>query len=221
MDIVNKKDFLYLVEAFYMCKQDYKEDLVFLHVGSFTGKLEKKLTSLFPYCKIYSFEPHPDNFKRLEENTKHLDTVVRINKAIITNEFQDEVLLQGKGSVATTYQVSSGIKVPATTLKKVTNENNIQKIDAIFYNAEGSEMEFLPYIIENNLYTNISQICLNFHVHVPEFNITYSKVEKLLESLKIKDYYHINDDRITKIASKATGKQLSEKYPCFLFSSRD
>ena len=44
-----------------------------------------------------------------------------------------------------------------------------------------------------------------------------TQVDKLLKESGIHNLYEINDDRITKIASKATGGPTSEKYPCFLF----
>jgi len=139
-----------------------------------------------------------------------------VNKAIICND-NEKVMLSGKGSCATTYRTTHGIEVQATTIEKLIEEYEISDIDCIFYNAEGSEMEFIPYIVSNQINEKIKQICLNFHVHVPEFDITYEKVDKLLKESGIHNLYEINDDRITKIASKATGGPTSEKYPCFLF----
>ncbi len=206
----------YIADAFYFDIDLVSKAPTFVHVGTFTGKLETKLVEMFPDCKIYSIEPHPDNFERLVKNTSHLSNVIRINKAIITSE-NDKVILSGTGSCATTYKTTSGLEVQATTIEKFIKEYNISDIDCIFYNAEGSEMEFIPHIVSNNIHVNMKQICLNFHVHVPQFEITYEKVDNLLRDSGIANLYNINDDRITKIASQATGGPTSEKYPCFLF----
>jgi len=206
----------YVADAFYFDTGVVDKNPTFIHVGTFTGKLETKLVGMFPDCKIYSIEPHPDNFDRLDKSTAHIPNVTRVNKAIICND-NEKVMLSGKGSCATTYRTTHGIEVQATTIEKLIEEYEISDIDCIFYNAEGSEMEFIPYIVSNQINEKIKQICLNFHVHVPEFDITYEKVDKLLKESGIHNLYEINDDRITKIASKATGGPTSEKYPCFLF----
>lgn len=216
-----QREFKYVADAFYVDTQSIERNPIFLHVGTFTGKTETKLTSMFPTCKIYAIEPHPDNYTRLVQNTRHLSNVIHVNKAITVDEYSDFTILSGTGSCATTYRVNDGIKVPSTTLKKFIFDNSIENIDCVFYNAEGSEMEFLPYLIKSGLQKNVKQLCLNFHVHVPEFMITYQKVDDLLKSCGITDHYHVNDDRITRIASQATGGPTSEKYPCFLFMRKD
>jgi FkbM family methyltransferase len=206
----------YVADAFYFDTDIVSKNPTFVHVGTFTGKLETKLTEMFPDCKIYSIEPHPDNFARLVKSTSHLENVIRINKAVITTD-DEKTKLEGSGSCATTYLTTRGIEVQATTIEKIIKEYEISDVDCMFYNAEGSEMEFIPYIVSNSINKKIKQLCLNFHVHVPQFNITYEKVDNLLRNSGISDLYDINDDRITKIASKATGSPTSEKYPCFLF----
>lgn len=214
--MVIKENYQYVADAFYFDLNEVSENPTFVHVGTFTGKLEKKLIELFPNCKIYSIEPHPDNFNRLVKNTEDLKNVVRINKAIVSDD-KEKVFLQGSGSCATTYRITEGIEVQSINMKNFIEEFKLTDIDCVFYNAEGSEMEFIPYIVSSGVHCNLRQICLNFHVHVPQFKITYEKVDDLLKNSGIMNFYKINDDRITRIASKATGGPTSETYPCFLF----
>jgi len=214
-----KENLKYLVEAFYINESLLPKNPIFLHIGTFTGKLEKLLTKLYPSCSIYSIEPHPDNFAKLRENVKELTNVYLTNKAIVSTN-DNKVLLAGVGSCASTYKATNGIEVDAITLEKFVLENNISNIDCIFYNAEGSEMEFLPYLVENKMCSMITQICLNFHTHVQGFGISYENAFEMMDRIKIHDHYVINDDRSTRVASIASGGRLSELYPCFLFYKR-
>lgn len=214
--MVIEENYQYISDAFYFDTSEISKNPIFVHVGTFTGKLENKLVSLFPDCQIFSIEPHPENFKNLVKNTEHLKNVVRINKALITTE-DKKTILEGNGSCATTYKTRRGIEVESFTIKNFIEDFNLKDIDCVFYNAEGSEMDFIPYIVANGIHSKMRQICLNFHVHVPHFEITYDKVDNLLKNSGIMNFYKINDDRITKVASRATGGPTSEKYPCFLF----
>lgn len=209
-------NFRHVFSNFYINEKSIREIPKFLHVGSYTGEIEKILTEIFPKCTIYSVEPHPDNFLELVKNTDGMSNVVRINKAL-TNNSQKKVFISGSGGVATTYKIFSGTKVPRITLKEIIEEFSIDSFDCIFYNAEGSEMDFVPYLMESGLHEKVDQLCVNFHVHVESFGISYEDVENLFSSTRIREVYTINDDRVSKIASSATGVPLSERYPCFLF----
>lgn len=209
-------NFSHIFSGFYIEKDLVRKNPVFLHVGSYTGEIERILTDMFPDCQIYSVEAHPSNFSELCQNTKDMKNVIRINSAM-TDDSNKEIFISGMRGAATTYKVTDGIKVKGITLPELISQFNIGTIDCIFYNAEGSEMEFMPHLINSGIHSQINQVCVNFHVHVSEFGITYADVEKMFDDLKIRDVYSINDDRVSRIASEATKKQISERYPCFLF----
>jgi len=209
-------NFLHLFSNFYINADSIRKKPIFVHVGTYSGDLERELIKHFPDCKIYSVEPHPDNFNMLCEKTKNMNNVIKINKAIVVDD-QENVFIQGSGGGATTYNIKSGLQVEGITIGQLIDEYEIDEIECVFYNAEGTEMDFIPSVVERGLYKKIKQICVNFHVHVPEFKITWLKVLRMLVNIKIKDYYKINDDQKTQIATKATGSPISERYPCFLF----
>jgi FkbM family methyltransferase len=56
------------------------KDSVVLDIGANTGTYTLYLAHLAKH--VYAFEPHPDNFKQLQENTKLLDNVLRYEVAI-------------------------------------------------------------------------------------------------------------------------------------------
>ena len=206
----------HVFSGFYVRKDLIGKNPVFLHVGSYTGEIEKILTDMFPDCQIYSIEAHPANFEELCHNTKDMVNLTRINAAM-TDSSEREIFISGIKGAATTYKVSGGIKVKGITLSEFTRDFSIDSIDCIFYNAEGSEMDFMPHLMESGSYKRVKQVCVNFHVHVKDFGITYDSVMKMIKDAKIDQFYSINDDRVSRIASTATGVPISERYPCFLF----
>lgn len=212
---------LHIQSSFYIDSSRVGENPIFLHVGSMTGRLEKVLNEVYPDCRIYAMEPHPVNFKRLVENTASLNNITCINKALICDN-SHTALLRGVDSSCTTYKVKKderdAIEVEAINLQDLLKEYGIEKIDCMFYNAEGSEMELLPYICSGSIFKKIDQICLNFHTHRGDLGITHEDVEKLINETGIEEIYDINDDRVSQIASRATGLAHSLKYPCFLFT---
>jgi FkbM family methyltransferase len=66
-----------------------KDDVV-LDVGANIGFMTLQLAQLAK--KVYAFEPSPDNFKQLEENTKHLDNVYRYEVAT-SDQYDDHGVL--------------------------------------------------------------------------------------------------------------------------------
>ena len=50
-----------------LCKKD--DELVIFDVGSCEGEDSVRFSRLFPRSKIFAFEPIPDNFTLLEENS--------------------------------------------------------------------------------------------------------------------------------------------------------
>lgn len=70
----------YLPRECELLQRIVNQDSVVLDIGANTGTYTLYLAHLAKH--VYSFEPEPDNFKQLEENTKHLDNVDVLEQAI-------------------------------------------------------------------------------------------------------------------------------------------
>jgi len=141
---------LSLCQNMYINTKNIATNPIFVHVGTITGKLEHKLVEQFPTCHIYSCEPQDSCFKSLVQRTTDIKDHITYINAAVTTKNTPTVQLFGEGSCGSTYkQISSKstTTVNNITLEQLITQYNIPMIDCIFYNAEGSEMEFLPYLV--------------------------------------------------------------------------
>lgn len=149
-----------------------KEDkLVIFDIGTCEGEDSIRYARLFPNSRIYSFEPLPLNFKKVNEN---------LNKYNISNVFASNIALsnncgtsyfyvsngrpEGKNEEPWDYgNKSSSLLEPADNLKKIhewlkfdktleietstldkfCNNNNITQIDYIHMDVQGAEIMVL------------------------------------------------------------------------------
>jgi FkbM family methyltransferase len=107
------------------------------------------ITSLFfaaryPNAKIFSVEPHPQNFPVLEANVAQVPRITPI-RACVTGTPQDSVRFTVDqaawgNSIATGLR---GVLVPAITIDKLCSQNGIANIDLLKLDIEGGEEQVL------------------------------------------------------------------------------
>jgi FkbM family methyltransferase len=119
------------------------KDSVVLDIGANTGTYTLYLAHLAKH--VYAFEPHPDNFKQLQENTKHLNNVLRY-EAAISNRSDFRFLYtcpqdNGMNRLYPSKWCEGGEKIRVSTIKLddafLITENN--KINFIKIDVEGWE----------------------------------------------------------------------------------
>jgi FkbM family methyltransferase len=128
-------------------------------VGANNGQTALRFATAFPRAKIYSVEPDPDTFRRLEAAVAHLPAVRPFNVALgrATGEAQlfrfasDETnsLLQ-KAAGAESYVADAGalreagsVAVAVTTLDRLCEEQGVARIDLLKLDTQGYELEIL------------------------------------------------------------------------------
>jgi len=152
---------------------DDKNEYVFIDVGANVGKYSSLLLNNFSNSKIYSFEPHPENYKILNSiNNKNLYTY---NQALGNSEGQIEFFDfkdSGGTELASIYHdVISHIhnkeaelfQVKIRMLDNICTEEGIKYIDFLKIDTEGHEL----FVLEGakNLIKNNAIKCIHF-----EFN---------------------------------------------------
>lgn len=125
-------------------------------VGANVGAYARQLSTAFPAAKIYCFEPIPQNYRQLLENTKGLNTV-NILSAVGSNEGTLKLYMgenNADGAMATAYQdsletffpyvgeVNRIYETPMTTLD-IFFDDKIEIIDFLKIDVEGHELEVL------------------------------------------------------------------------------
>ena len=102
-----------------------------LDAGANMGVTTKYYKKKYPNAHIIAIEPNPKTFKILEKNTRHLDNVQLLNKALIaTNKFVyiTDKILSWANTVSTR---KTGTKVEGISLIKLLKTNKFDLIKII------------------------------------------------------------------------------------------
>lgn len=142
-------------------KKYLPDNPLIVEAGAFDGCDTKHLSAFFPHGQIHSFEPVPEIFALLEENTKSLSNVTRHQYALgdsigsttlhISEKpsepgqpFQAGSLLKPKERLTwsdVTYPRT--IKVPITTLDDWAAQRAIDHVDFLWLDMQGYELNVL------------------------------------------------------------------------------
>ena len=125
---------------------------VVFDLGSLNGIESVYFAQLLPNCKVYSFEANPNSAKLVEANQSEYTNTKCIRKAVsdyngdsvfylTTDNIGASSLLKPIGGPAgNNYDI---IDVEVTTVKKFSDENNINKIDILWMDLQGNELNAL------------------------------------------------------------------------------
>jgi FkbM family methyltransferase len=103
------------------------------------------ITSLFfaaryPYARIFSVEPHPNNFILLKKNTAHVPRIIPIHACVIGRAVGTVRFTKDQAAWGNRISVGDdGILVPAMTPKELCYQYEISNIDLLKVDIEGAE----------------------------------------------------------------------------------
>jgi FkbM family methyltransferase len=117
---------------------------VIIDCGANIGITSLFFAARYPRAKIFSVEPHPENFGLLKTNVEAAARILPIH-ACVTGTPQTGVRFTTDqaawGNRITTD--SNGILVPAITIDELCEQNGIEKIDLLKLDIEGAEAQVL------------------------------------------------------------------------------
>lgn len=172
---------------------------VIIDIGAHIGTVSMLFALKFPHAKIYSYEPHPHNYRLLKENiainnmmnVKAFKNAVSDKKQKVTLYFREKYtagcsldpLLQG-----CTDNVNRA-DVETMRLDDVFKDNKIKVCDLLKIDAEGVDYLILSGASEKTL-RNIKHIHAEFHNKVEK-----DEMEKLLKKYDfiVKTVWHTKD----------------------------
>lgn len=139
--------------------------------------------------KIYVFEPFKPNFDQLMNNIKlnKIKNIIAHNIAIsgIEREVNFFISKQNVGAHSLIKGITNEhIKVKSTTLKKIFQENNLEKIDLLKIDCEGCEYEILLRSPKNIL-KKIDTIILEQHI---TSNTEKYRAKSIIEYLRLEGF---------------------------------
>lgn len=136
---------------------------IILDVGAHRGESVRFFKEIFPECKIYSFEPDPDNFEELEKCCVEINTAfgggaAALNQAVgdqsgVVQFFKQDISHLGgllpinkRSEDSLGYAekaLNQSISVQAITLDQFFIENRLQHIDLLKIDVQGFETAVL------------------------------------------------------------------------------
>lgn len=132
---------------------DFDDVKVILDIGSRDACQSLEFNRWFPNAKIYAFEPVPKNIEWCIENTKNIENITIIPKAINSFNGKSKFYQVVNGNVgASSFLLKSGhsrsnpweqqeIEVDCVRLDDWLRENNIEKVDLMWVDVQGIERE--------------------------------------------------------------------------------
>jgi len=147
------------------------ENPTILDIGANAGYFSLFALSRFRGSRVFSFEPIPANFRLMERNRSlNADLLwVCVQKAVAGKQGELSLAFEGGDDFTTSATVlgdDSGqkamIRVPATTLPKILDGNNLKRCDFLKMDCEGAEYDIL-YQCPPEALVHIERIAMEVH----------------------------------------------------------
>jgi len=174
------------------------EEIIVIDLGACKGEFINEIEKNYKIKKAILVEANPTNYKYLIKK----DNYVLYNK-VISNEsdklvdFYEDPKSPYNGSKIFNYFQGIKHEILTINLEDIIKENNIQYIDILKIDIEGSEYDVMPNI-SDEIYNIINQITIEFHDFVDnelkkETEKIISKLDKLGFSRISKPIIHMNN----------------------------
>jgi FkbM family methyltransferase len=167
-----------------------KDEIVVVDLGACKGEFINELENFFKIKKAILVEANPTNFNKLPVK----DNYTLYNKAVSKNNgdiisFYEDLNSPYNGSKVFNYFNGFEHKIETITLDRLMEENNIDYIDILKIDVEGSEYEIL-LSISDECYSKIRQITVEFHDFIDtELKI---KTEEIINKLELLGFNRIS-----------------------------
>ena len=139
------------------------DEIVVVDLGACKGEFINELEIFFKIKKAVLVEANPTNFKTLpnKDNYTLYNMVVSKNNDEVISFYED---LNSPYNGSKMFNYFNGVehKIKTITLESLMEKNNIDYIDILKIDIEGSEYEILPNI-SDECYSKIKQITVEFH----------------------------------------------------------
>lgn len=125
---------------------------IIFDVGGHVGEYTLKINELDPSITIYAFEPNPNTFLSLVQNTKHKNgKIIPVNIAMSSKEGDVTLYIDpSKNAVDSLYffdndqyKHTASKQVHCSTVDAYCKDNNIDRIDMLKIDTEGNDLEVM------------------------------------------------------------------------------
>lgn len=149
----------------HMTYYDLTEDSVVMDIGGYKGVWIDQIIKRYN-PNVYLIEPVSEYYEHLKKSFKDNEKVHVINCAVSNVKKDGMMYVQGDSSSIYPVSDSDKIKVNFNTIDNILNEYNLQTVDLLQVNIEGSEYDLFDYMFENNLIHIFKTIQVQFHLGI-------------------------------------------------------
>ena len=144
---------------------------VIIDVGANVGYFSLFSLMRYPKARVFSFEPMPMNFellKKYRDENKNLDfnptnRAMSGERGHITLQYDASDSFTTSASIFDTSIGSDTLEVETVTLEDVINENQLDKVDLLKLDCEGSEYSIL-YGASDDVLAKVSALTIETHL---------------------------------------------------------
>ena len=154
---------------------ELNKDSIFFDVGGHLGGFTDKILAIYN-CKSYIFEPHPEQYIQLAKKYSNNDRVQVFDYGL--GGVNKEVYLTDEEGSSEVTQNETNIRIKIKDIVSVMNQLNIEYIDLLKLNIEGSEYELLESLISSNNLDKIKYLQIQFHENVNNAVIKRNEIIK-------------------------------------------
>jgi len=153
-----------------------------IDIGAYVGMFTVKASKLVgPEGKVIAIEPEPNAFSLLKENTKTLNNVMLVRKAIWNTVGTFKLhYSEAPGWCALTESWEKYIEVETTTLNKLLDELKLLRVDFLKLDAEGAEFKILEK--SSDALNKIERLAIATYHKLPEGEDIMRKVKDFLQN---------------------------------------
>jgi len=172
-------------------------------VGCQIGVFSVLSNHLYPKCSVLAFEMMEENYEIASKNLEDLENVKCFNGAVvgknkpvgfrenINNTGGHKIICEGKDSYLGQSRFSEDYKLKSDfksfNFLEIFSDNNIDRIDFLKMDCEGSEYEIIPHLIETDLIKKIDNISIELHGRdQKEYATTLDFLSKSFENTTMK-----------------------------------
>lgn len=140
------------------------QDSIVFDLGGYEGRFANKIYQKYG-SNIYIFEPMKKYYDILTNNFSQNEKVKIFDFGC--SDKNETIKIYHSDDASSVYKVTGSYEeIKVRKLSDFIEENNIQKVDLLKINIEGSEFEVLNDLIENDLLSVFENIQVQFHIFV-------------------------------------------------------
>ena len=144
------------------------EKSIFFDIGAHIGNFSSKMYEKFE-CNIYAFEPLEENFKILKQNLNNHKKIKCYQIALLNFDGYSNISSLGaSASLFDRNEGSTNKEVIVKSFGTFIREENLNFIDFVKMNIEGSEYDLLNDIIDSGNISKIQHLQIQFHNFVDD-----------------------------------------------------